>query len=130
MPFLIRMPSVAHRTEPAIVSAADIAPTIAGLAGATPPATFDGVSLVPLLSTGSRTGCPARSSPNGWATRRSRAWWEVRTRRFAYIELATGERELYALRDDPYELTNVADDPAFAAEVSRLAATLETYRGA
>ena len=58
------------------------------------------------------------------------AWWEVRTRRFAYIELATGERELYALRDDPYELTNVADDPAFEAEVSRLAATLETYRGA
>lgn len=130
VPFLIRMPSVAHRTDPSIVSAADIAPTIAGLAGATPLPTFDGVSLVPLLSTGSRAGLPGEVFAEWVGDRTIPAWWEVRTRRFAYIELATGERELYALRDDPYELTNVAGDPVFEAEVSRLAATLETYRGA
>jgi arylsulfatase A-like enzyme len=130
VPFLIRMPSVAHRTDPSIVSAADIAPTIAELAGATPAAAFDGVSLVPLLSTGSPAGLPGEVFAEWVGDQTIPAWWEVRTRRFAYIELATGERELYALRDDPYELTNVADDPAFEAEVSRLVATLETYRGA
>jgi hypothetical protein len=57
-------------------------------------------------------------------------WWEIRTRRFAYVELGTGERELYALRDDPAELVNVAEVPAFGDEIARLAATLDAYRSA
>ena len=67
----------------------------------------------PLLTTGSRVGLPGEVFAEWVGDQTIPAWWEVRTRRFAYIELATGERELYALRDDPYELTNVADDPAF-----------------
>jgi arylsulfatase A-like enzyme len=130
VPFLVRMPSVPHRTERAIVSAADIAPTLAELSGATPPAPFDGVSLVPLLTTGSRAELPGEVFAEWVGDRTIPAWWQVRTRRFAYIELATGERELYALRDDPYELVNVADDPAFETQVSRLAATLQAYRSA
>ena len=130
VPFMIRIPSVPHRTEQAIVSAADIAPTIADLAGVAPPTPVDGVSLVPLLSTGSRTGLPGEVFAEWVGDRRIPAWWEVRTRRFVYIELATDERELYALRDDPYELVNVVDDPAFADDVTRLAATLEAYRSA
>jgi arylsulfatase A-like enzyme len=57
-------------------------------------------------------------------------WWEIRTSRFAYVELATGERELYALRHDPHELVNVVEDPGFADDVERLAAMLATYREA
>ena len=130
VPFLIRMPSAPHRTERAIVSAADIAPTIAELSGVSPSTTFDGVSLVPLLSTGSRVGLPGEVFAEWVGDQAIPAWWEVRTRRFAYIELASGERELYALREDPYELVNVVDSPAFEADVSRLAATLEAYRSA
>jgi arylsulfatase A-like enzyme len=130
VPFMIRMPGVAHRTELAIVSAADIAPTIAELSGATVPTAFDGVSLVPLLLTGSRKGRPGEVFAEWVGDAAIPAWWEIRTRRFAYIELGTGERELYALVDDPYELVNVVDAPAFEGDVSRLAATLEAYRSA
>ncbi len=130
VPFMIRMPGASHRTERAIVSAADIAPTIAELAGASTPTAFDGVSLVPLLLTGSREGLPGEVFAEWVGDRAIPAWWEVRTRRFAYIELGTGERELYALRDDPDELVNVVDAPTFEADVSRLAATLEAYRSA
>ncbi len=130
VPFMIRLPSIPHRTEQAIVSAADLAPTIADLAGATPATPVDGVSLVPLLSTGSRAGLPGEVFAEWVGDDTIPAWWEVRTRRFAYIELATDERELYALRDDPFELVNVVDDPAFANDVTRLSATLEAYRSA
>jgi arylsulfatase A-like enzyme len=130
VPFMIRMPDAQHRTERAIVSAADLAPTIAELTGATPSTDFDGVSLVPLLSTGSRAGLPGEVFAEWVGDKAIPAWWEVRTRRFAYTELGTGERELYVLRDDPFELVNVIDAPAFQADVSRLAATLEAYRSA
>jgi arylsulfatase A-like enzyme len=127
---MVRIPGVPHRTERAIVSAADIAPTIAELSGASTPTAFDGVSLVPLLRTGSREGLPREVFAEWVGDRAIPAWWEIRTRRFAYVELGTGERELYALRDDPYELVNVVDAPAFQDDASRLAATLEAYRSA
>jgi arylsulfatase A-like enzyme len=130
VPFMIRVPGAPHRTERAIVSAADIAPTIAELSGAPIPTALDGVSLVPLLLTGSREGLPGEVFAEWVGDQAIPAWWEIRTRRFAYIELGTGERELYALRDDPYELVNVVDAPAFEGDVSRLAATLEAYRSA
>jgi arylsulfatase A-like enzyme len=130
VPFLIRMPGAPHRTDRAIVSAADIAPTIAELSGASTSTVFDGVSLVPLVSTGSRAGLPGEVFAEWVGDRSIPAWWEVRTRRFAYIEIETGERELYALREDPFELVNVVDAPAFRGDVSRLAATLEAYRSA
>lgn len=130
VPFLIRMPGVPHRSEDAIVSAADLAPTILDLAGAEATLPFDGVSLVPLLTTGTRAGLPGEVFAEWVGDRVIPPWWEVRTARFAYVELATGERELYALRDDPFELVNVIDDPRFAAAVERLAATLDGYRSA
>ena len=130
VPFMIRMPDERHRIEPAIVSSADLAPTIAELSGVTPAASFDGVSLLPLLSTGDRDGLPGEVFAEWVGDGAIPAWWEVRTRRFAYIELETGERELYALRDDPYELVNVVEAPAFEPDVARLAAILEAYRSA
>ena len=127
---LMRYTGTAISTAGTFVSAADIAPTIAELSGASTPTAFDGVSLVPLLSTGSREGLPGEVFAEWVGDPAIPAWWEIRTRRFAYIELGTGERELYALRDDPYELVNVVDAPTFEGDVSRLAATLEAYRSA
>ena len=49
----------------------------------------------------------------------------IRTPRFAYSELATGERELYDLHTDPYELHNRAGQPAYAGIQARLAARLD-----
>ena len=45
------------------------------------------------------------------------------TQRYTYVVWTeTGEQELYDRRLDPYELQNVASDPAYAAIKARLAA--------
>lgn len=130
VPLMIRMPGVEHRKEPAIVSAADLAPTIADLAGVSPVGQLDGTSLVPLLSTGNRVGRPGQLFAESVGDETVPGWWEIRTGRFAYIELATGERELYALRDDPHELVNVAEVPGFEAAIARLSGSLDDLRNA
>ena len=130
VPLMIRVPGVEHRSEPAVVSAVDLAPTIAELSGATPAAAVDGFSLVPLLTGGNHQGLPGDLYAEFVGDDTIPPWWEIRTRRFAYIELGTGERELYALRDDPAELVNVAEVPAFDDDITRLAAAIDAYRDA
>jgi arylsulfatase A-like enzyme len=129
VPFLVRYPPAASRTEPAVVSTIDLAPTIADLAGIDLPAAVDGSSLVPLLEGDAGTG--ARAVFLEWAGDDGRVpgWWQVRTADFAYIELVTGERELYDLRRDPDQLQNVVGDPAYATDVARLAGALGRFRG-
>ena len=49
----------------------------------------------------------------------------MRTDRYTYVVYKeTGEQELYDRRKDPYELRNVAADPAYAAVKAQLAAKL------
>ena len=52
----------------------------------------------------------------------------LRTDRYAYIEYATGERELYDLQRDPYEMSSVHLNPAYAQIEARLEAYLELMR--
>ena len=48
-----------------------------------------------------------------------------------YTEWATGERELYDSVEDPWELTNLAKDKAYADVLDQLAADLDVeFRGA
>jgi N-acetylglucosamine-6-sulfatase len=130
VPLLIRMPGVEHRVEPAFVSTIDLAPTIAELAALTEPRSVPGTSLVRLLRTGDADGLPGEVYAE-WVGEGLPVpgWWALRTPMFAYVELTTGERELYALRDDPSELVNVVDDQRFSAVVERLSSTLDAYRG-
>jgi arylsulfatase A-like enzyme len=129
VPLMIRLPSVEHRLETAFVSTVDLAPTIAELAGVEPPPVA-GTSLVRLLRTGRDATLP-REVYAEWVGEGLPVpgWWALRTPGFAYVELTTGERELYALREDPFELENVVDEPRFAAVVERLSAALDDDRG-
>ena len=78
---------------------------------------LDGVSLVPLLSTGGRAGLPGEVFAEWVGDKAIPAWWEVRTG--GCLDRAR-HRRTRALRaaGRPYELVNVVDAPAFQADVS------------
>lgn len=131
-PLLVRAPGVSPRTEQALVSNIDLAPTFAELAGVTPPAGVNGMSLLPLLRN-PRT--PWRDavlleflgSPEG-VTPAPTNFQAVRTARYLYAEYTNSERELYDLAVDPQQLSNVAGDPAYASTVASMKVKLETLR--
>lgn len=128
VPFLIRDPLSERQVERAPVSTVDVVPTILEMLGIEPGATVDGVSLAPMFR-GDGLGEVRDAVFSEWVgDDRIPAWWKIRTADFSYIELGTGERELYDLRRDPYELENVVADPRYAAEVASLVARLAAFR--
>lgn len=133
VPFAIRYPTVRPTAaeSDALVSNVDLAPTIAEAAGIEWHA--DGISLLPLLSSsvetvrqtlllagceGASYPCPAFLDPENFGLSPP-SWWGVVTPKYKYIEYNTGERELYDLQVDPYEITNVAAaNPSQVASLS------------
>jgi len=108
----------------------DFAPTIAALAGVRPAAPVDGASFVPFLHGRDE---PWRSAYLVEYLGRSQLrrggpppYVGVHTSRYLYVEYRRGWRELYDLRKDPWELRNVASDPAYAKTRTRLATLLQT----
>jgi arylsulfatase A-like enzyme len=116
VPLIVRYDPVtaphAGTTSDALVANVDIVPTIAELAGVRyrGVGTVDGRSLVPLLSGGATTirkdvllehlDYPSRHPVPTYCG--------VRTTRWLFVRYVTGERELYDLVRDPYELRNLA----------------------
>jgi arylsulfatase A-like enzyme len=45
----------------------------------------------------------------------------IRTERYVYSELTTGETELYDLQSDPFELQSLHQDPAYESVKAELA---------
>jgi N-acetylglucosamine-6-sulfatase len=135
VPLVLRGPGIpARRVIHGQVSDIDFAPTLLDAAKAEAGRTVDGVSL--LRSVHNPKRLPNRvleiealarlfegNIPiNAW----DRPYKGVRTNRHTYVVWTeTGEEELYDRSQDPYELENVADDPAYAEIKARLAAKLE-----
>jgi N-acetylglucosamine-6-sulfatase len=105
----------------------DLAPTIAELAGVTIPVTINGRSLVPLLqgTTDSVRDEILLEVQNDDYNFRGTG---VRTKEYKYIELYSGERELYNLTQDPDELQNQINNPAYQTVIQTLAARLAQLR--
>lgn len=123
-PLLVRYPGTEQRAEDALVSNLDIASTLAELAGVVPTIPQDGQSLVPLLD-GDHTQTRDHLLLGVVQSNTIPDYWAIRTPAIKYIELKTGEKELYDLAADPYELDNKAGDPAYATEESALAYELD-----
>jgi arylsulfatase A-like enzyme len=135
VPLIVRGPGVpAGKTVRGQISNIDFAPTLVDAANAKAGRSMDGVSLLPTLRNHSKR--PNRileiealdplfrgNVPvNAW----DRPYSGVRTDRYTYVVYKeTGEQELYDRRKDPYQLTNVAADQAYAKVKSRLAAALK-----
>ncbi len=124
VPLIMRGPGVpegAHRGQ--LVTNADLAPTILEAAGARPGKPQDGRSLFSLLDDRGLEwgrdllieGAPGVNQP---------AFDAIRTYRYVYVQHANGERELYDLERDPYQLTSLHNDPAYADVQAELALRL------
>jgi arylsulfatase A-like enzyme len=126
VPLIIRgrgFPAGVVRPQP--VSNVDLAPTIASLAKVAPGRTMDGRSLLPLAAN------PTAGADRDLLLQTRLAGTDsdgVISGRWKYIEHGSGERELYDLQGDPWELENQADNPAFAAIRAQLAARLAQIR--
>jgi N-acetylglucosamine-6-sulfatase len=157
VPYVVRVPS-AYRAGPApartdkLVTNQDVAPTLLDYAGRYLPGVepcaaparcrrMDGRSLAPLLggagwpdSRGVLVEIDSRLNPTKRQPRGAPspecgcAYAAVRTSRFVYSELVTGESELYDLKLDPDELRNVASSAGYAAERQALASRLDRLR--
>ncbi|MBO2455732.1 sulfatase [Actinomadura barringtoniae] len=133
IPFVIRGPGIpAGRSVNALAGTVDLAPTIAAIGGAKTPSFTEGRSLLPVLK-GHTPGNwrkamlmefyagKAKNHPEGpdcdTRARHGRGcplpptYAALRTDRYLYVEYVTGERQLYDLAADPYELRNLAGDP-------------------
>ena len=132
IPFMVLAPGVAPRVDSSFVALTDLAPTFAEWAGVNPPVSVNGVSLVGLLA---NPGRPWRQEllievlEHAEKNANEGLFSGVRTHRYAYAEHTTGEVELYDMKVDPNQLTNIAGDPANAgliAQLSSLVASLKS----
>src|SRR5918994_788723 len=112
VPLMVRGPGVpANTIRQQLVINNDFAPTIADLAGASTPAFVDGRSFAPLLSSSPPSSWRQAFLEEGWLQDTTVAGVPkvpthqgVHTQDHMLVEYDTGERELYDLIQDPYQL--------------------------
>ncbi len=120
MPLLVRYPKQieAGSTNDALCSNVDFAETMLDYAGARVPKAMQGRSLRPLLE-GRR--------PADWRKSLFYAYWSavpdhwgVRTERYTLVHFPkTDEIEFYDLKEDPTQMVNQANNPAYAAAIEQ-----------
>jgi N-acetylglucosamine-6-sulfatase len=123
VPFAIRYPTLIPKpyTEDRVVANIDIAPTLYELAGLPIPKTVDGLSLTGLFDP--KITWREGVILEGWPPRG--VYSAVHTERYVYAETVDDTAELYDLQLDPYELKNVAQDPAYQETKDHLKTLLD-----
>ena len=122
VPFIIRGPGIeaGAALQGYLTGNVDFAPTVAELAGVIPPTYVDGRSAVPLLGSDKppvsdwRSGYllefygynQADEDPN--APPPVAVYLGLRTEDYLYVEYSDGFVELYDMKTDPFQMTNIA----------------------
>ena len=134
VPLLVTGPGVVSGTDARLTSNIDLAPTFLEWAGVAPPKNFfDGTSFAAgargvakagptavllrgcrtIAVTGERGACGGYETDMGMN-------WGLRTATWKYVEYPDGEKQLFDVVSDPYEMTNLAPDPAYASTLVTL----------
>jgi N-acetylglucosamine-6-sulfatase len=130
VPFIVRYPPLvaAGSVSEVPVLNIDIAPTLLNLAGLPPQRHMEGKSLVPVWKGGQFTDdsrstllfefWPEVVHPKNGIT----SWKAIRTSEWKYVHWLEleGADELYHLKDDPFEMNNLASDPAYAGVLEEM----------
>ena len=98
----------------------DVTATIAEAAGVPLPSEIEGMSL---LGSTQREGfaleSPVTDGHDGSGQKVARpGYCGYRTHRFVYVRYSGGVEELYDYQEDPFELTNIAQDPGYAEQLT------------
>ncbi len=129
VPFILSVPwmkashgkSSGHLTE-----LIDLYPTVAELAGLTPPSDLQGQSFVSLLENPESGEWDKKIaftiSRNGGESVRTEDW------RFTHWGYGKRGEELFDRKNDPGEFTNLAGDPRYADQLEKMKALLEAKR--
>lgn len=145
MPFIVRYPrtiKAGTRTD-AIVENVDFAPTMLDFAGVATPKYMEGRSFKSILETGREPRNAKQAAYyHYWmhmAHHDNPAHIAIRTKRYKLIMFyGTGQNkstpqtppgwELYDLKNDPYEMNNLYDDPAYKGIIAQLKQQLKELR--
>jgi arylsulfatase A-like enzyme len=135
VPLLVRGPDVEAGSDNRLTSNIDLAPTFLDWAKVTPPnGFFDGTSFATsargVATTGPSAvllrGCRTGRTPTGAdgvcggnETDMGKNWG-LRTAHYKYVEYPDGYRQLFDIIADPFELTNLASDPAYGTTMPAL----------
>jgi N-acetylglucosamine-6-sulfatase len=150
VPAVVRGPGVpAGQRIEAMVLNSDFAPTFVAIAGIEAPGFVDGRSFLPLFDEPGQAWRESflierrqfeaqyvelaeRLGMSAEELDQSAQFDAIRTTEWTYVEYGTGERELFDLAGDPYQLDNVVAtaDPALVAALATRLAELRTCSGA
>jgi N-acetylglucosamine-6-sulfatase len=126
VPMIISYPKVTKkaRISSDLTSAnIDVMATLLDYAGVKPVKPINGRSLRPVLEgTGTAIRDAVLIEANNNQTNSKN--YGIRTHQYKYIEDGTGETELYDLIQDPFELVNLTNDPAYISAKTDLSARL------
>lgn len=129
VPFIVSVPWMKNQHGKAttqITELVDLYPTLAELAGLTAPDRLQGESMLPLLkspvSGDWKKDVAFTISRSGGESIRTHQW------RFTQWAFGAGGMELYDLKNDPGEFTNLAENPEYSAQLKSLKKQLNAKR--
>jgi iduronate 2-sulfatase len=112
VPLIISVPGMKPGRSKSLAELVDIFPTLSELAGLKVPDEVQGKSLVPVLADPKATVRDGALSLN--------KGYSLRTADWAYMKYNDGSNELYDMKADPNQFTNLAENPDFAMQRRQL----------
>jgi arylsulfatase A-like enzyme len=133
IPFILRYPRAVEKGQRRdwIVSSVDVMPTLLGLCGMPIPSTVQGMDYSATFrgeSTKERDSAFLFNVHHGSGP--GTDWRGIRTKEWTYAYHSSGDWIMYDLKNDPYQLNNLVDDPKHAAKKKELRERLESTRSA